>query len=132
MLLQFVPDVAVALELLLRRAQHLPDFARALFDGEGPEAHLQAGQKGREGGGADGVVQSVSRTPLPTDKSDLTLRGSEPLYRVLIKLDTEAITAYGVRNRLLPGMQVDADIVIARRSMIEWMLDPLYAAGIRR
>jgi membrane fusion protein len=74
----------------------------------------------------------VSRSA--TSASELTsLLGrtvSEPLYRVLVALDQQTVSAYGRLEPLKPGMTVDADILLDRRRLIEWVLEPLY--GIRR
>jgi membrane fusion protein len=82
------------------------------------------GQKG-------GRVLEVSRSA--TDASELTsLLGrtiSEPLYRVLVTLDQQTVNAYGRAEPLKPGMTVDADILLDRRRLIEWVLEPLYGVG---
>jgi membrane fusion protein len=81
------------------------------------------GQKG-------GRVMAVSRSA--TAASELTsLLGrtiTEPLYRVLVELDQQTVNAYGREEALKPGMTVDADILLDRRRLIEWVLEPLYGA----
>jgi membrane fusion protein len=52
---------------------------------------------------------------------------SEPLYRVIVTLDRQAITAYGQLEALKPGMLLDADVLGERRTLIEWVLEPLYS-----
>lgn len=51
----------------------------------------------------------------------------EPLYRVLVQLDSQSIRAYGKSEPLRPGMLLDADILGARRRLYEWVLEPLYS-----
>src|SRR5262245_11303239 len=46
---ELVPDLAVFLELRLGLAEHAPDFARALLNGQRSEAHLQAVHQRRQG-----------------------------------------------------------------------------------
>lgn len=79
-----------------------------------------------------GRVLTVSRSA--TAASELTgLLGrtiSEPLYRVLVELDEQTVNAYGRAEALKPGMTVDADILLDRRRLIEWVLEPLY--GVHR
>lgn len=76
-----------------------------------------------------GWVVEVSRSA--TAASELTaLLGrtiSEPLYRVLVRLDEQAVRAYGRPEPLKPGMTVDADILLDRRRLIEWVLEPFYS-----
>ena len=79
-------------------------------------------------GQQSGWVLAVARGA--TGASELTaLLGrpiSEPLYRVLVRLDQQAVSAYGKPEPLKPGMTVDADILLERRRLIEWVLEPLY------
>jgi membrane fusion protein len=81
----------------------------------------------------EGHVVDVSRaalspSELPQQLSGLTsLYGStEPLYRITVGLTKQTATAYGKPVALQPGMQVEADVLIETRSLIEWALDPLY------
>jgi membrane fusion protein len=52
---------------------------------------------------------------------------TEPFYRVNVTLDRQAITAYGRPEALKPGMALDADVLGERRTLIEWVLEPLYS-----
>lgn len=83
-------------------------------------------------GTGDGTVMSVSRTVLsPAEVAIPGLQLQEPVFRVRVRLARDSITAYGQTIPLQPGMLVSADIVIDRRTLLEWLLDPLYAAGRR-
>ena len=76
-----------------------------------------------------GTVEDVSRSAL-TPAQVTTLLGQAsppaPLYRVEVKLARQSIDAYGKRQTLLPGMALDADLLLDRRRMIEWIFEPLY------
>jgi membrane fusion protein len=81
----------------------------------------------------EGYVVDVSRSALspselPQQLSGLTsLYGStEPVYRISVGLAKQTATAYGQPVALQPGMQLEADVLIETRSLIEWALDPLY------
>jgi membrane fusion protein len=52
--------------------------------------------------------------------------GAEPVYRITVKLERQAVTAYGEQVPLQPGMQLDADVALETRRLFEWVLDPLY------
>lgn len=52
---------------------------------------------------------------------------AEALYRVSVALDRQAITAYGKAEALKPGMVLDADVLGEHRSLIEWVLEPIYS-----
>lgn len=80
----------------------------------------------------DGVVQSVSDsainpTELPPRLSGMTslFQANQPLYRVTVSLSRQSAVAYGQEAQLEPGMQLDADIMLDHRSLLEWMFDPL-------
>lgn len=50
---------------------------------------------------------------------------TEPRYRVLVNLDRQNVPAYGKFETLKPGMAVDADILLERHRLIDWVLEPL-------
>jgi membrane fusion protein len=78
-------------------------------------------------------VTSVSRNPmLPGELGFTPLDGSrEPLYRIKVSLEGQAIRAYGQLEPLQPGMQVEADILLDRRRLIEWIFEPLLSLAGR-
>lgn len=81
-------------------------------------------------GTAFGEVISVSRTVLSPSEVPLPGHGLEqPVFRLRASLPADSIQAYGQSFPLQPGMLLSADIVIERRTLIEWLLDPLYAVG---
>ncbi|MFN3275997.1 MAG: hypothetical protein ACK41U_15155 [Paracoccus sp. (in: a-proteobacteria)] len=57
------------------------------------------------------------------------LEVTEPVFRVKVALARDSVTAYGQQMPVQPGMLLSANIVIDRRSLPEWLLDPLYAVG---
>lgn len=79
-----------------------------------------------------GRIVSVSRTVLAPDELAIPgLQLQEPVFRLRVALDDTAVAAYGRKVALRPGMLLTADVVIDRRSLMEWLLDPLYASGRR-
>lgn len=79
------------------------------------------------------VVTAVSRSPIAAaDLGFAPPDGSrEPLYRIKVALDHQAIPAYGRREPLQPGMQVEADVLLDRRRLIEWVFEPLLSLAGR-
>jgi membrane fusion protein len=73
-------------------------------------------------GHARGTVTSISATTVVAGTAQ-----DEPLYRVAVALESEVVLAYGVPRRLLPGMRVEADVLLERRRLYEWVLEPLFA-----
>lgn len=75
-----------------------------------------------------GRVTDISRSALtPAEITALIGQQSQqPLYRVEVKLDQQDVLAYGHEEPVKPGMALDADILMDRRSLLEWMFEPLY------
>jgi membrane fusion protein len=80
-------------------------------------------------GHQQGRVMQVSRTPLSAqDLGALPLvqgMGSEPMYRITVALERQSVQAYGQEQALAVGMQLDADVLLERRRLIEWIFEPL-------
>ncbi len=72
-------------------------------------------------------VLSVSRSALaPVELGFVPLDGSrELLYRVKVALESQTVAAYGRAEPLQAGMQVEADVLLDRRRLIEWVFEPL-------
>jgi membrane fusion protein len=78
-------------------------------------------------------VLAVSRNPLPPGELGYApADGSrEPVYRIKVALDSQSVTAYGRSEPLQAGMQVEADILLDRRRLIEWIFEPLLSLAGR-
>lgn len=89
-----------------------------------------------------GHIAGVSRSPintqdLPSGQVQVMLqavKSSEPLYRVTVALEHQLMRAQGQDHPLKPGMVLEADVLLERRAVWEWLLEPLLtiAAAIRR
>ena len=87
-------------------------------------------------GHQSGQVMQVSKAPLqPAELAGLPLAGGvasgEPLYRITVRLDKQDVAAYGSTQALSPGMQLDADVVLDRRRLIEWIFEPVLGIASR-
>jgi membrane fusion protein len=49
----------------------------------------------------------------------------EPVYRVDVKLERQHVIALGKEIALRPGMLVNADILLERRTLLEWLFEPV-------
>lgn len=84
-----------------------------------------------------GKVVSISQSAFaPTDlppglQTQFNRQTPEALYRVTVALDSQSIATYGATRRLKAGMSLNAAIVQDRRSIFEWMLEPIFAAAER-
>lgn len=74
-----------------------------------------------------GRIASVSRAALAPGELQVLNAAPETLYRVTIELDQQYVTAYGKRQGLQDGMQVEADVMLETRKLYEWVLEPLYS-----
>ena len=82
-----------------------------------------------------GNVASVSLTSISPSELPQQLAGlsalytapNEPLYRITVDLLRQDVTAYGQSVALQPGMRVEADVLVERHRLIEWILYPLFA-----
>jgi membrane fusion protein len=78
-----------------------------------------------------GEVVQVSRSPLQASElAGLSLPAAasasgEPLYRITVRLDRQSVVAYGQAQALAPGMQLEADVLLDRRRLIEWLFEPV-------
>ena len=81
----------------------------------------------------EGTVANVSRSAINPHELSQHLSGltslygtNEPVYRITVSLESQTVTAYGEPMPLQPGMQLEADVLIERRRLFEWVLDPLF------
>jgi membrane fusion protein len=53
--------------------------------------------------------------------------GAPPLFRARATLERQDILAFGAARPLRPGMVLSADIIVDKRSLLEWLLEPLFS-----
>ena len=75
----------------------------------------------------DGTVTAVSKTVLqPNEVPPQAMAPvSAPMYRIDVALASPTVRAYGKEEALQSGMQLDADIELERRGLLEWLFEPL-------
>ena len=78
-------------------------------------------------GHVGGTVDSVARSALHGQEIEGMGHTNEPLYRIRVRLDQTTIRAYGHALPLLPSMRLEADLLLERRRLYEWVLEPLYS-----
>jgi len=79
----------------------------------------------RSYGSYTGTVSTITRSAIAAEQADLPIRVSEPVYLVTVLLDDQSVTANGSSFPLQTGMLLDADIVVGRMRLYEWILYPL-------
>ncbi len=74
-------------------------------------------------------INEVSASVLLPEESETAVDIHEPYFRVNAVLAEQSIEAFGKQFILRPGMQIKADIVLDKRSLMEWILEPLFISG---
>lgn len=82
-----------------------------------------------------GRVSLISRANLsPEEVAQFNVGKLDPqaaptLYRITVQPDTAQVMAYGRREALQAGMQVEAHLLMETRPLYQWVLEPLYSLG---
>lgn len=79
-----------------------------------------------------GDVSTVSDTVLLPDEllnAPVTVR--EPVFRVSATLKQTSIQAYGKELSLKPGMTLSADVELSERTLLQWLLEPIFSLNGR-
>jgi membrane fusion protein len=71
-------------------------------------------------------MQSGELAALP-----LASRPGEPMYRITVALDRQDVIAYGQPQPLAAGMQLEADVMLERRRLVEWLFAPVLGLADR-
>lgn len=80
----------------------------------------------RFGSGSGTIVQMSQSAVAPGDLAT-PQAFIEPVYVVRVRLADAAVTAFGDRVSLKPGMTLKANVVLEQRSIFAWIFEPLYA-----
>lgn len=73
-------------------------------------------------------VTKVSQTILTGNDATGPITLKEPAYRVTVAPERPDIDAYGLKMPLQPGMLLKADVILEQRSLMRWLLDPVFSA----
>jgi len=76
-------------------------------------------------GAYTGRVHNVSQTILTKSDTSGPIELKEPAYKVTAVLDRPNVDAYGKKISLQADMLLRADIILEKRSLVNWLLDPL-------
>jgi membrane fusion protein len=86
-------------------------------------------------GAQAGRIEQVSLAPLSaTELAGLSLppvAAREPMYRIAVTLARQDIPAGADVRPLVPGMQLEADVPIERRRLVEWLFAPVLGVAGR-
>ena len=79
-----------------------------------------------------GTVTQVSSTILLPGELPMALGLEEPAYRIVVRPERQSVTAYGSEYRLKAGMLLQSEIILEERTLMRWLLDPLYSLQGRK
>jgi membrane fusion protein len=74
-----------------------------------------------------GKVASVGRTVWSPGEKVGSVPVREPVYRIEVALDGQAVRSGNQEFPLRPGMLVNADILLEKRTVFEWVFEPVLA-----
>lgn len=69
-----------------------------------------------------GVVKHISRAPLYGASGTLSVNS---IYKITVALPEQHMIAYGQKQPLQAGMEIDAAVLIDKRRLYEWLFEPL-------
>jgi membrane fusion protein len=74
-----------------------------------------------------GRVRRISRTVHDPREIVAPLKIDEPVYRIEVAVPRQQVEAFGRAQPLQPGMTLSANLILDRRSFLQWLLEPLNA-----
>jgi membrane fusion protein len=75
-----------------------------------------------------GTISKVSSALLlPNELYNVPIPIQEPTYLVQATLDKDSVIAYGKELPLKSGITFSADIYLSERSLLEWLLEPIFS-----
>ena len=105
-------------DALVAEVQVIPEDIAEVTLGDRADIKVSAFDYSRYGK-LKGEVTSISPTTFETDDHKF-------YYKALIRLDPKDSTAFAPYARLQPGMTVDADIISGSKSLLRYMLKPVF------
>lgn len=76
-----------------------------------------------------GHVESISRQVMLPGELPHAIRTNEPVFQVRVSLLKQTVRAFGEDLNLRSGMLLEASIILESRSLLQWLLEPLYSVA---
>lgn len=73
----------------------------------------------------EGTVSIISKHVLLPSELPVPLELKEPVYRITVLLKDQHVHAYGRTFPLQAGMSLEADIILEKQTLFQWIFDPL-------
>lgn len=77
-----------------------------------------------------GVVEYISKAAVPVNETGIAIGtelSSAAVYRITVNLPEQYMLAYGNKESLQVGMELDAYISLGARRIYEWIFEPLFS-----
>jgi len=78
-------------------------------------------------GAFDGTVQNVAATALQPMDIPTSIPVREASYKVSVAIPEKLLSIDAETLHLRPGLQLTAELILERRTLVEWLLEPLLA-----
>jgi len=78
-----------------------------------------------------GQIVSVSQTTVTGNDIVVPVTLTGPAYRAIVALDRPYIDSYGKRVPLQPDMLLKADVILEKRTLVNWILNPLLSSRVQ-
>lgn len=75
----------------------------------------------------EGVIRHVAPTITSATEANVPFNLAEPCYRVSVRLASQEVRAFGRSFELQPGMLLEGNIILERRSFFGWLTEPFRA-----
>ncbi len=72
-----------------------------------------------------GIITDIGRNVWTPGERIGTLTAKEPVYRIDVSLERQVVAAIGQEFPLRPGMLVNADLLLEKRTLLEWIFEPV-------
>ena len=72
-----------------------------------------------------GVITGIGNNVWTQGERIGPLSAREPVYRVDVQLERQSVAALGQEFPLRPGMLVNADLLLEKRTLLEWLFEPV-------
>lgn len=82
-------------------------------------------------GGYSGYITQISSTSLLPIEIHTPIEIKEPVYVINVEIENNNISVRGNNMPLHPGMTLNADIILERRSVLEWVFEPVLSVKER-
>lgn len=78
-----------------------------------------------------GRIREISKVSFFPGELKAPFAYETSVYRVAVTLNQQAVDTYDTQSDLLPGMTLSGDLIVDRRTLFEWVFEPLFAAKQR-